>query len=241
MRGTPLIVYPHGFSATWVWDLMGNNIEATASFVPGTGQRELLERFGYRAPVKVCGWPGEPVRKVEGVVFAPHHPLGSGYLPPEHRDENARAFRLLLGEGHKLTVRFVGSLESNGLWHDSRAEYVEGEMGGEIIAGDVVVGGGTYAAHCLAADVPVVMYHQEREWRLASEWSPNYVQPPGWEKHMKFTHYPLDLAPGVVAKATTLDPDVVAWRSRFMPPFDAEGFAESVEGAVQARTGVLAA
>lgn len=227
-----LIIYPHGFSTTWVQDLVGDPITADASLVPGPGQAHLLDLYDYPTPVHVIGWPGphDPIRprKLERVLFAPHHPLGSGYMQPDCLQANADAFRILLDEPFDLSVRLVGSLEQNGLWHEPGVHYVQGQMDNSLHLADVVVAGGTYAANCLSYGVPVVMYDQDREWRLEDERQAIARYPAGWREHRDFTRYPIDLAPGACEIAAG-GFDVSEWIERFMPSFDAEAFVRTVE------------
>lgn len=234
--GAALIVYPHGFTTTMVQDIVGEPVQVDASFVPGPGQKQLMERFGYPNPVHVAGWPGprlqaEP-RECERVLFAPHHPLGSGYMQPDCWEANAKAFECLLAEPFDLSVRHVGTLEQNGLWEVDGVEYIQGVMNGSLHAADVVVAGGTYAANCIACGIPVVMYDQQREWRMEAEDREETAFPAGWEEWADFTRYPYDLAPGVCEQAAA-DPQISAvrkWQEAFIgPPFDPKGFARLVE------------
>jgi hypothetical protein len=233
----PLIVYPHGFSATWAWDLIGESVGATAAFVPGTGQKRLLELYEYPTPVHAIGWPGPRAtpkpRECKKVVFAPIHPLGSGWLHSSLEKANAEAFQCLLDEPFELVVRHIGSLEQNGLWQEPGVRYINGALtDGVINVADVVVAQGTYAAHCIAHGVPVVMFHQA-EWGVEREPSTELTYPPGWEAHQDFVRYPYDLAPGVCQEAAE-SPDVSEWRDHFLgPEFDANEFVRLVEREVK--------
>ena len=67
--------------------------------------------------------------------------------------------RLLEGPWH-LTVRHIGTLEQNGLWHADGVDYVQRRLQmstAEIDAADVVVAGdGTFPTLAIARGVPTV-------------------------------------------------------------------------------------
>lgn len=233
-----LVAYPHGFVTTMLQDLILEPVEVAASFVSGEGQKTLMEAYGYPNPIEVIGWPGprnlaEP-RELSRVVFAPHHPLGGGFMSDEAREGNAAALALLLEEDCELVVRYIGTLAENGLTREPGVRYVQGTMDGTVTVGDVVVAGGTYAADCLALGIPVVMYDQDQEWRFHSEADDLNGYPEGWETWREFTHYPYDLDRGVclVAAADPNPPEVQRWKDCFMGEcFDREKFVAAVERA----------
>lgn len=239
-KGKTLIVYPHGASFVMGHDLAGDPIRADASLVLGEGQKALLNAYDYPNPVHAIGWPWgrrgeEPKpRPLRRVLFAPIHPLGSGYMREDLKDFNREAFDTLLGERVDLTVRHIGPLESSGLWYEPGVEYIEGQPNGSlggIENADVVVASQTFAAYCLVAGWPVVMFAYEREWRLESEYGSECRWAVGWRDHAAANVYPYQLAPGVCQKAAEdpSPPKVKAWKDRFIgPDFDPTAFVNLV-------------
>ena len=236
--GAALVAYPPGFALVGEHQLTREPHKCAAAFVHGPGQKHLRELYEYPNPVHAVGYPGRHnplvAREPRVVVFAPHHPLGSGWMPTEARRHNTHAFRMLLKEDFDLTVRMIGNYEQNGIWHEDGVRYVQGRMDGTIEPCDVAVAGGTYAANCLAAGRPVVMYNQSREWTVELEGQTSR-KVFGWTRHAEFTHYPYDLEPGVVAEAAANPdpPEVREWMARFMPSFEPTRFVRLVEEAVE--------
>ncbi len=241
-RGIPLVAYPHGFAQVGEHQLTRKPHECAAAFVHGPGQVWLRLMYGYPNPVHAVGYPRDrkPLtpREPDHVLFAPHHPLGSGWMPDDARRANTEAFRTLLRErDYELTVRLIGSLEQNGLWEERGVKYVYGQMDGSLTGGaDVVVAGGSYAANSLCAGVPVVMYNQTREWRVELETQePEMV--PHWELYERHTRYPYDLDLGrnaISAASWNAAPEELQdWMEKWMPPFEPERFVKLVEETCQ--------
>ena len=169
-KGAALVAYPHGFALVGEHQLTKEPYECAAAFVHGPGNKKIREDFDYPNPVHWVGYPGPRIplepREYTKVLFAPHHPLGNGWMPDDARMANTQAFQTLLDENVELTVRFIGGLRANGIWDETGVNYIPAQMDGSVSEGfDVVVAGGTYAANSLANGIPVVMYNQERDWR----------------------------------------------------------------------------
>lgn len=236
-----VIIYPHGFSATMQSDLIEEPIRTDATLVPGPGQKQIMEAYGYPNPLHVSGWPGPRIeltpRECKRVLFAPRHPFGSGWLPDADLEANASAFETLLSEPYELAVRHCGTLEQNGLWHEDGVRYIQGSIDdGQVDVADVVVADGTYVAKCMALGVPVVMNQQELAWALQPEDRGEVTYPEGWEAWREFTRYPFELAPGVCeqAAAEPNPPELREWKERFIgPPFDPQAFVRLVEETVK--------
>lgn len=133
-----------------------------------------------------------------------------------------------------LTVRLIGSLEQNGIWEEPGVRYIFGQMDGSVDTADVAIAGGTYAANSLARGIPVVMYNQERDWRIELEGSESKMVP-DWQRHEDLTRYPYDLEPGICEMAAE-NPNSVAvqeWMEKFMPEWQPGKFARLVENAVR--------
>ncbi len=242
-----LVIYPHGASFTMGHDLAGDPIRTDLTLVLGEGQKALLEAYDYPNPVEVIGWPWGgrgPVRgprTLRRVLFAPLHPLGSGYLREDLAELNREAYELLLDEGVELTVRHLGPLAQSELKHRPGVRYIEGQPG--TLAGiedaDVVVASQTFAAKSLVAGWPVVMFATEREWRLESEHDLTCVWADNWEWHAAANAYPYMLGFGTCQEAAeTPNPPVMqAWKDRFIgPDWDPEAFTRLIEETVCSRT-----
>ncbi len=239
-----LVIYPHGASFTMGHDLAGDPIPTDLTLGLGEGQKALLEAYDYPNPVEAIGWPWGgrgPVRgprRLRRVLFAPLHPLGSGYLREDLQELNQEAYEMLLGEGVELTVRHLGPLSQSGLKHRPGVRYIEGQPG--TLAGiedaDVVVASQTFAARSLVAGWPVVMFATEREWRLESEHDLGCTWAEDWERHAAANAYPYTLAPSI-PQAASEDPCplvVQAWKDRFIgPDWDPEAFTRLIEETVR--------
>lgn len=235
-KGAALVAYPHGFALVGEHQLTKKPYPCAAAFVHGPGHVWLRLAYHYPNPVHAIGYPGprltlEP-RELKRVLFAPHHPLGSGWMPEDARQANTEAFRALLRDrDYDLSVRYVGTLEQNGIWEERGVRYIPGQMDGTTNDADVAVAGGTYAANCLARGIPVVMYNQQREWRVELEDHDSRMVP-NWRDHLAFTHYPYDLDSESVlqeAAANPYSPEVVEWMETWMPPWEPARFATLVE------------
>ncbi len=234
--GAALISYPHGAALVPQHQMTHTPYPCAASFVHGPGQKNLLEAYDYPNPVQWVGYPpGHRVpikpREVNHVLFAPIHPLGSGFLPDNAKKANTEAFRTLLDGNYMLTVRVIGSLGQNGIWDEPAVRYIYGQMDGSVDGADVAVATSTYALNSLCKGIPVVMHNQEREWTVELEGEDSKMVP-DWVQHENKTRYPYDLGwPSAIedaaqnVRSTTLS----LWMDSFMPPFDAEKFARLVE------------
>ncbi len=232
----PLVAYPHGGSHVHCRHLSKPAYETAVSFVHGPVTKQLWEAYDYPNPVEWVGYPGprKPLvpRECKHVVFAPHHPLGSGWMPADARKANTEAFHTLLKGDFDLTVRLVGTKEMNGIPHEEGVRYVNGKMEGSLTPGDVAVAGGTYASNCLAQGIPVVMYNQEREWQIEFEGKePEMVL--NWEQNQEFVRYPFDLSePNAIENAAADIQPAQEWIDKFIPPFDPEKFVSTIEEVV---------
>jgi hypothetical protein len=247
-KGRTLVIYPHGASFVMGHDLAGDPISADASLVLGEGQKQLLEAYEYPNPVHAIGWPWgrrgpEPKpRSLKRVLFAPLHPLGSGYLREDLKEENRQAFDLLLSENVELTVRHIGPLHLSGLHYEPGVHYIEGVPDGSLVGietADVVVASQTFAAFSLVAGWPVVMFAFEREWRLESEHGLESRWALDWRDHATDAAYPYQLVPGACQEAAEYPnpPEVAAWKQRFIgPDFDPKAFAQLIEEITCSRT-----
>jgi hypothetical protein len=238
-RGIPLVAYPHGAAQVGQHQLTREPHKCAMTFVHGPGQVWLRLTYGYPNPVHAVGYPKprkplEP-REPNHVLFAPHHPLGSGWMPDDARQANTDAFRTILRDrDFELTVRLIGSLEQNGLWEERGVNYIHGQMDGSVNEADVAVAGGTYAANSLCEGIPVVMYNQLREWRVELEGHESKMVP-DWRKFEEYTRYPFDLGTWPeslhAAAKRSMYPSMQEWIGKWMPPWEPQRFAKLVEKA----------
>ncbi len=246
-RDKTLVIYPHGASFVMGHDLAGDPIKTDLTLVLGEGQKALLKAYDYPNPVQAIGWPWggrghvRAPRRLRRVLFAPLHPLGSGYLREDLQQLNREAYEILLGEGVDLIVRHLGPLYQSGLKHRPGVRYIEGQPGSMdgIEDADVVVASQTFAAKSLVAGWPVVMFATEREWRLESEHDLDCTWAEDWRGHAFDNAYPYALVPGT-CRAAAEDPyplAVQAWKDRFIgPDWDPEAFTRLIEETVCSRT-----
>jgi hypothetical protein len=242
--GAKLVLYPHGGgAATLSYDgLFDPDPRFAANLVTGLGHAEVLRRLEYPSPVYTIGWrlcalkPFRPRTDVKHVVFAPTHPNGDGSMMEHRRELNTKVFEALLKGPWRLTVRYITTLEANGLFEADGVEFVNGRgrpLLGEIDVVDAVVAGdGTFPSLAIARGVPTVIYGQhELAWGFAGE---ERVAPGRLPLYEAYNRYPLDFEDGpldeLVHAAARSDESIAHWRRRFIgEPFNPLAFAETVE------------
>ncbi len=243
--GATVLMYPHGgggpvLSYDGLWEPYER---VDANLLTGPGQAEFMRRIQYPVPTHVIGWsycemrPFRPRADVGHVVFAPTHPNSDGSMADVRREMNADVFARLLEGPWRLTVRHIGALEQNGLWHADGVEFVNGRLQAEFaeidVADVVVAGDGTFPTLAIARGVPTVMYGQAMlAWGLPGEVPKS---PRRGERYMDYIRYPLDAADGpldeIVHAAARSDAAIANWRRRFVgEPFDPRSFVALVEG-----------
>lgn len=172
--GGRAFLYPHGASAMAMaaWDgLFPISPILSGCFVNGPGHLEVARRWGYPHPVIDFGWtlcdlkPRRTTKTVEKVVFAAQHPKGDGHLSDWKLERNQDIFRRLRACPVQLTVRYIGTLEQNGLPDDPAVEYVQVKLDdfasqlAQIDGADVVVSDrATFSCVALSRGTTVVMF-----------------------------------------------------------------------------------
>jgi hypothetical protein len=242
--GSKLILYPHGGgAATLSYDgLFDPDPRFAANLVTGLGHAEVLRRLDYPSPTYTIGWrlcqqkPFEPRTDVKHVVFAPTHPNGDGSMMEHRRELNTKVFEALLKGPWRLTVRYITTLEANGLWEADGVEFINGRgrpLLGEIdIVDAVVAGDGTFPSLAIARGVPTVIYGQhELAWGFKGE---ERVQPGRLGLYEAYNRYPFDFEDGpldeLVHTAARSEDPIVHWRRRFIgEQYSPLAFAETVE------------
>lgn len=246
-QGAAVFLYPHAAMACTIWD-MGYPISplVRAHFAPSEGYAEVLRRTEYPHPAPVVGWSlcdlrsFSPVKAVHKVLFGPMHPNRRGALYDGDRRLNALVFDRLLAlvdlHGIQLTVRYLGTLEQNGLREEPGVRYVQGQPDltiAEIDEADAVVGHNTFAYLAVARGKPVVM--------MAEHLPPRGGNPPGkiwwaqnWELYRDRLRFPLNLPDGdaweLLCQAAAGSREVEEWRRRHIgQPFDGSHFVAELE------------
>jgi hypothetical protein len=245
--GATVLMYPHGGgSATLSHDGLWEPYEhVDGTLVNAPGHAEVFRRMGYPTPTYTIGWtlcetrPFRPRSDVRHVVFGPTHPNAHGFLAERERSRNAEVFAELLKGSWDLTVRYIGTLEQNGLWEAPGVNFVKGGFDlatVQIDAADCVVAGdGTFPGLAVARGVPTVVYGQVPPpmYGLPGE---KRVQLRNTERYLDYMRYPYDVEDGpldeVVHAAARGEASV--WRRRFIgEPIDDAAFVSLVERIVR--------
>jgi hypothetical protein len=210
----------------------------TAHFVVGEGVREIYRRIGMTVPTYAIGFPWTELRPFRScaeprkVLFAPEHPLPSGYLRPDHADRNREVFEALLKLDLDLTVRHVGTIDQNGLYPVEGVEFTPAEAATtepQIDAADVVLAVGSFAALSVARGTPTIMFDQS-EIPENDNFDGTVWTPVSWDRWGDYARYPIDFHDGpvgdLIAEAAASDERIREWRDLFIgKPFDPMGFA----------------
>ena len=242
--GAKVLLYPHGAAPALEYDGLYEPYEAVdGRLVIGPGHSEFLRRIDYHAPAPAIGWslcdilPFRARRDVRKVLFAPLHPSGFGTIADEYRQANAETYARLLEGPWDLTVRHLGTLEQNGLWHADGVKFVQGTMDngyGEIdIADAVVAGEGTFPSLAIARGVPTVIYAQTlpATYGVPGEQSVPLLRA---DRYRDYVRFPFDVADGrldeVLHAAARSEEPIADWKRRFIgEPFDAQRFVALME------------
>jgi hypothetical protein len=246
-QGAKIVLYPHGgggpvLSYDGLWEPYER---VDANMVTGIGHAEFLRRIDYPTPVHVVGWsfcelrPFQPRTDIRDVVFAPTHPNGDGTMMEKRRELNAEVFARLLEGPWQVTVRFIGTLEQNGLWAEDGVEYVSAQLltqTEQIDAADAVVAGdGTFPTLAIARGVPTVMYGQGTLALGLPDEEPTQLQRA--ERYLDYIRYPFDAEDGpldeIVHAAGRSDAPIADWRRRFIgEPLDPRAVVAAIERTV---------
>lgn len=220
--GAKIVLYPHGANPNVGWDGFFEPYPVDACLVIGTGHRDVMLAYGYPRPIYPIGWSfceqrAFRARAIERVLFAPQHPLGSGYLNPKLMEANRRAFAIVRGWGVQVTVRHVGPLEASGLRHEPGVAYEPAGLRlalGSIDMHDLVVARETFLSLAVARGVPAITFHQVATNDPEVPGEP-VVEAKHAAKYAEMMRYPWDLAD---AGATDLAPieEAADWRARFI-------------------------
>jgi hypothetical protein len=247
--GGKALLYQHGAMPMISWDGLWEPSNRISAFITQSlGSKAVMQMYGYPHPIHAVGWYyGEQrawssASKLSGVLFAPWHPHGNGYLRPERAEANRRALDILLTakryERFDLTVRHIGTLKQNGLDGYSRYKSIDWQPSNKAVQSsieaidnaDLVVSLGTFAYLAVSRGIPTVFYGQDHtpgEGYSEDMWRP--VK--SFELYRSFVRYPYDLEQhGWEAAEEALTMEPLEWRNRFIgPPVDGKHFCELIE------------
>ncbi len=248
--GAKVLLYPHGANIATGYDGLYEPYERVdGNLVSAPGHAEVLRRLEYPMPTAVVGWslcepaPFRATDEIRHVVFAPTHPSGWGTLPDDARAASAETYARLLEGPWQLTVRHIGTLEQNGLWHADDVDYVQGDFRmafDEMDAADVVVAGdGTYPMLAIARGIPTVLSmtisEEERPSQLAFGLpGETAVERRNYDRYRDYMRYPFDMSCGpvdeVLHAAARSEEPILHYKRRFVgEPVDVQHISRTVE------------
>ena len=249
----PVFLYPHSVRPNIPFDLVDEQYEGTrALFTIAEGHKEVLKRIGYPCPIEVTGWtytdikpfkPREVANRKIRVLFAPIHPVGTGFLPDDERELNAKTYNRLLGLMDKihLTVRHIQPLEHNNLWLDTRVKYIQGSLNGttaDMEKADVIIGAFTYAHMAVALGHPLIMLGEGIRPHNTPRKNGLLIYGKQWEKYRDYLKYPFNIEDcqtsddllNYINISMQKNDAVDDWKRRFIgKPFDAQRFVKTLE------------
>lgn len=249
----PVFIYPHSVRPNIPFDLTDDYYRNTRALITiAEGHKEILRRLKYPYPVEVMGWtytdiiPFKPREVTKGkirVLFAPIHPVGTGFLPDDERELNAKTYSLLLGLMDKihLTVRHVQPLEHNNLWLDTRVKYTQGSLNGtteDMEKADVIIGAFTYAHMAVALGNPLIMLGEGIRPHNTPRKNGLLIYGKQWEKYRDYLRYPFNIEDcqtsddllNYINISMQKNYAVEDWKERFIgKPFDDEYFVKKLE------------
>lgn len=224
-RGTPVFLYPHGGGyPISVYDgLAVPHPHVAAMLVTGPGHVELEDRIGHKRPVREIGWylcDQQPLvaQEPKNVLFAPIHPwAGADFILPTHQAMNKMAYQRCLDTGLPVTVRVLGSPETNGVWSHENATLTRGDPQpssaiAQIDAHDLIVAQGTFAMLALARGKHVVMTGQD----LVPTNDEGTKTVGNWDSYHDLIRYPLDVTDGPLLQLAARGEETQEWRQRFV-------------------------
>ena len=246
--GGRAFLYPHGAGAGVItgWDgLFPVSPIISGLFANGPGHAETGRRFGYPHPVHDIGWtfceprPRRLTGQVDNVVFAAQHPKGDGHLSDWKLARNQDIFDRLRATPAHLIVRYIGTLEQNGLPLVDGVEYVQAGLDdsagqlAQIDAADIVVSDrATFSCLAVARGVTTVMFDSTV---IARDLDRSHLTD-NIDLYREHIRFPFDAEDGVdiweLMNAAARDEDLVGeWRSRFIGgPFDVDAMLAVLHG-----------
>jgi len=237
--GGRAFIYPHGAGAGLMamWDgLFPISPIISGVLVSGPGHTEVARRYGYPHPVHDIGWtlcpqrPRHATGRVERVLFASQHPKGNGHLSDWKLERNQDILRRLAATPAHVTIRYIGTLEQNGLWIEPGVEYVQGQFEdfagqlAQIDAADVVISDrSTFSNLAIARGVTTAMFESD----VVAKDLDKYATTDNIELYRNYIRFPFDVDDGDlwdVMRAAAADDELVGeFRRLFIgEPFDVD-------------------
>jgi len=247
-KGSRIFLYPHAARPFLPWDGIFPPWEhTTAGFVSTETQIKITEQFGIKVPpLHAVGWslcPLEPFKPTRGrkVLFAPIHPNSNSWLSDLDLKINRAVFDRLyglvkLGE-ISLKVRYLHSLESNGLNEVDHVEFIPGnpdQTYSDIDSAELVVAHQTFHWMSVARGKPTLAMAEWEEPRCGNH-PDNFRRVSNWSKYRDLMIYPLDILAeddtlGLIRRASQSDELVSTWRSQLVgEAFSPDKFVDCVE------------
>lgn len=249
-NGAKLFLYPHGGPPLLSWDVGFYKPYKGIScvFVHAPGHEEVMRAIGYQGEIFSTGFsycsqlPFQSPGTLERILFAPIHPFQhSGFMPKRNTMINRAAYTKLLkycrDNNISLSVRFLGELHQNGLWHEDDVNFIHGNFNQnytDILDHDLVVATDTYAYLAVARGKPVLFMGQgEKPTHGKKESTMQSVM--NWNKYRDTYCYPLDILHfedtyTLVNIALQSDVIIQKWRSRMIgDSFNESAFVNKVK------------
>ena len=241
-RRVPVFIYPHSVRPVYYDGIVTPWPHTTCTFVHAEGHKEILKMIKYPTNVEVTGWTYSPIlpfRKIKNVrriLFAPIHPIGNSFLPEKSKKVNRIVLKKLIrysrSVGAELTVRYIKSLEANGLGEEEGVIYKQVKARiehSDIGRSDLVVGHQTFAYLAVALGTPTLMM---AEWIPPWAGGKRYVEVKNWDLYRDFISYPYDILRGNVNEVIKLATSKEAsdWKEKFIgSPFDGRKFIKIIK------------
>jgi len=205
-QGAEIVLYSHGAPVITAYDMVWESDSRVRVYLAQSqGQKEVMQAYGYPNPIEVIGWhyckqkKFKPAKKINTILFAPHHPHGDGYLQPTVKQSNTDTYDKLKQTPYKLSIMHFGDIRHNGLRYDRGVDYIISEKSNkqsvkEIDKADIVVSNlGTFASLAIARGKPVVVYGQDIcPHDGFNDATIYYVK--NWDKYRDMLHYPYDIS-----------------------------------------------
>ena len=247
----PIFLYPHT-PRPWIqYDGMyPPNKLVTAQFVVGEGALQVMRAYEFEQMcdryIYAVGWSlcpiqnFQPVENPKKILFAPIHVNGNGYLSVREKRTNRRAYMRLLNlarkQGLELTVRYLYTIEGNGIYEDAGVKYVRGEADQsfkDIDAADVIVSHQTMAYIAIARGKPTLMMEENKPPMSGNTLGAIKVVK-SWDKYKDLLMFPHDILAKedpieLIKDAARSDEKIREWKNLFIgKPFNGQLFVSLV-------------
>ena len=244
----PVFIYPHSAISDILWDGMYDPLPVTCNFVSGVGQKKVMQSYGYKYPIEVCGWPYSELERFKSttgkkLLFAPIHPNSAGKkLLGEDKKSNYKTLKYILDNKRlfsSITLRYGGDLIDNGLdeFKNSgiimeKADYSIENSIKSIKRTDLVVSFGTFGYLSVALGKPTIFYAQD----VVPHNICHSVK--SFRKYSNIRNFPIELfdkkfygnMPYIKKLACEKNKSVEDWKKLFIgDPFNAEKFINIVK------------